>query len=55
MSVDSSPCRWIGVFKAPADLSTEEFMSRFAEMGRQLAKVPALQKHMKWKEVVRLI
>ncbi|KAJ6461733.1 hypothetical protein C8R45DRAFT_1220694 [Mycena sanguinolenta] len=45
------PCRWIGVFKAPADLSTEEFMSRVSEMGRELAKVPALQQHMKWKEV----
>ncbi|KAJ7714765.1 hypothetical protein DFH07DRAFT_374178 [Mycena maculata] len=51
MSVPKDRCRWVGVFRAPAHLSTEEFERGFADMAREIATVPAARDNMSWKEV----
>ncbi|KAJ7039024.1 hypothetical protein C8F04DRAFT_1179014 [Mycena alexandri] len=51
MSAQDERCRWIGVFKTPEHLSTQEFEHGFIEMAREIAAVPAAQENMMWKEV----
>ncbi|KAJ7782686.1 hypothetical protein B0H16DRAFT_1877220 [Mycena metata] len=51
MSIQNKRCRWIGVFKAPEHLSSQEFEHGFIEMAREIAAIPVAQGNMTWKEV----
>ncbi|KAJ7439031.1 hypothetical protein B0H11DRAFT_2293558 [Mycena galericulata] len=51
MSEQKDRCRWVGVFRAPAHLSRNEFEQGFSDMAREIAAVPAARENMLWKEV----